>query len=428
MHLFSRIARRLAVVLLLLMTLWAALFYYAMVDEIRDEADDSLEHYAALIIARVLAGRELPQMGDGSNNSYMLMPVSEEWAATHPHLEYHDENFYIADKKEEEPARVITAIFADDEGQYYQLRVATPTFEKNDLFESVFIWIVVLYVMLLVIVLGLTMYIFYRNMRPLYDLLHWLDNYRLGSKPQPVPNTSNVTEFRRLGDALQRAIDRSEELYERQAQFIGNASHELQTPLAIIGNRVEWLMDNARLGEQEVGELYKIKQTLSRAVKLNKTLLLLSKIENKQFPESVEVDLVTLVRDCVESFGEIYAQQKIDFRLDLPQSLTLCVNESLLTTLVNNLVKNVYVHSLPKSRASVEIDGCKLVVRNDAEHPLDASHVFDRFYKDSKNVGSTGLGLALVAAICRYYSMGLNYRYDQGQHLFVVELDPIVVK
>ena len=65
MNLFTRIVRRLAIVLALLMTLWAALFYYAMVDEIRDEADDALEDYSALIISRVLAGRELPQSGDG---------------------------------------------------------------------------------------------------------------------------------------------------------------------------------------------------------------------------------------------------------------------------------------------------------------------------------------------------------------------------
>ena len=83
MHLFSRIARRLAVVLVLLMTLWAALFYYAMMDEIRDEADDALEDYAALITSRVLAGRELPQSGDGTNNTYTLTPISAQACANY---------------------------------------------------------------------------------------------------------------------------------------------------------------------------------------------------------------------------------------------------------------------------------------------------------------------------------------------------------
>ncbi|MBQ2019063.1 MAG: sensor histidine kinase, partial [Alistipes sp.] len=164
MNLFTRIVRRLAIVLVLLMTLWAALFYFAMVDEIRDEADDALEDYSALIISRVLAGRELPQSGDGSNNTYTLMPISQQEAAQRPRLEYFDENVYIADKREEEPARVVVTIFENAEGKYYELRVATPTFEKEDLFESVLIWIVVLYVVLLAVVLGVTMLIFYGGM------------------------------------------------------------------------------------------------------------------------------------------------------------------------------------------------------------------------------------------------------------------------
>ena len=254
MQFIYRIALRLTAVLLPLMAVWGALFYFTMVDEIRDEADDSLEDYSAMIISRILAGEELPQGNDGSNNSFEVRAVDSNYAATHPHLMYHDENIYIPDKREQEPARVLTSIFSDAEGQFYELMVMTPTFEKNDLFEAVLAWIVVLYVTLLFIVLVVTMIIFRRSLQPLYDLLHWLDAYRPGGRPQSVPNKSDVEEFRRLNVALQQAVDRSEELFERQSQFIGNASHELQTPLAIIGNRVEWLLDSPSITEEEAGE------------------------------------------------------------------------------------------------------------------------------------------------------------------------------
>ena len=98
--------------------------------------------------------------------------------------------------------------------------------------------------------------------------------YPPGVKPSPVPVDTQVKEFDRLGQALQSAVDRSEELVERQSQFIGNASHELQTPLAIIGNRVEWLLDGGNLTQEQGAELFKIQSTLGRAVRLNKTLLL----------------------------------------------------------------------------------------------------------------------------------------------------------
>ena len=247
MRLIYRIVVRLGVALLVIMSLWATLFYYTMVDEIRDEADDSLEDYSSLIITRVLAGRELPQMGDGSNNSFTLTPVDAAYAAEQPHLKYEDHDFYITEKQETEPARVLTTIFHDEQGRYYELRVATPTFEKNDLFQSILWWVVALYVVLLLITLGVTMLIFYGSMRPMYAMLQWLDSYKPGAKPSPVPVSADVKEFARLGRALQGAVDRSEELVERQSQFIGNASHELQTPLAIIGNRVEWLLDGGNL-------------------------------------------------------------------------------------------------------------------------------------------------------------------------------------
>lgn len=421
MQFIYRIALRLTVVLLPLMAVWGALFYFTMVDEIRDEADDSLEDYSAMIISRILSGEELPQGNDGSNNSFEVRAVDSNYAATHPHLRYHDENIYIPDKREQEPARVLTSIFSDAEGQFYELMVMTPTFEKTDLFEAVLAWIVVLYVALLFIVLVVTMIIFRRSLQPLYDLLHWLDAYRPGGRPESVPNKSDVEEFRRLNVALQQAVDRSEELFERQSQFIGNASHELQTPLAIIGNRVEWLLDSPSITEEEAGELFKIQKTLSRAVRLNKTLLLLTKIDNGQFPESVEVDIVTALEEGVESYGDVYAAREVNFTHNLPAELKVTMNESLATTLISNLVKNAYVHTPQGGDAHIEIVGRTLRVSNTGSEPLDKEHIFERFYQAARKEGSTGLGLALVAAVCRYYNLRLEYFFADGKHHFEVE-------
>lgn len=421
MQFIYRIALRLTAVLLPLMAVWGALFYFTMVDEIRDEADDALEDYSAMIISRILAGEALPQENDGSNNSFEVHAVDSDYAATHPHLSYRDENIYIPDKREKEPARVITSIFHDAAGNYYELTVTTPTFEKADLFEAVLGWIVVLYVALLVIVLTITMIIFRRSLQPLYDLLHWLDAYRPGGRPERVPNNTDVEEFRRLNVALQQAVDRSEELFERQSQFIGNASHELQTPLAIIGNRVEWLLDSTTITEEEAGELFKIKKTLSRAVRLNKTLLLLTKIDNGQFPESVEVDLVQMIRESAESYGDVYAEREVSVTQSLPAEFKVEMNESLAATLVTNLIKNAFVHSSNGSEVHISIAGRTLTISNAGEEPLDKEHIFERFYQAARKEGSTGLGLALVAAICRYYNLRLEYFFADGKHHFEVE-------
>ena len=421
MRLIYRIVVRLGVALLVIMSLWATLFYYTMVDEIRDEADDSLEDYSSLIITRVLAGRELPQVGDGSNNSFTLTPVDAAYAAAQPHLKYEDHDFYIAEKQETEPARVLTTIFHDEQGKYYELQVATPTFEKTDLFQSILWWVVALYVVLLLITLGVTMLIFYGSMRPMYAMLQWLDSYKPGAKPSPVPVSADVKEFARLGRALQGAVDRSEELVERQSQFIGNASHELQTPLAIIGNRVEWLLDGGNLTDEQAAELFKIQSTLGRAVRLNKTLLLLTKIENGKFPDSVEVDVSRLVQDSVEMYSEIYESRQMTVRVDIEDNVKVEMNESLAATLVSNLIKNMYVHSAEGSSGSITISSGRLIIENDGEQALDGERIFDRFYQGPKSKGSMGLGLPLVAAVCRTYSLGISYQFKQGRHCFTVD-------
>jgi len=421
MRLFSRIAIRLAATLIVLMSLWAVLFYFAMADQIHDEVDDALEDYTTLIITRKLAGRELPNAGDGSNNTFTITPVSADYARRNSHYRYHDESVYIPEKREYEPARVITTIFNDAEGQYYELKVSTPSFEKADLFSAVLLWIVALYVLLLLITVGITMLIFYRNLRPLYILLEWLDSYHPGVNPKPINNPTRVTEFKRLNVALQSAIDRSEQMLERQTQFIGNASHELQTPLAIIGNRVEWLLDESKLTDEQAMELYKINKTLSRAVRLNKTLLLLTKIENSQFIETSQVDLVAIVSETVESLSEIYLSRQIKFATDLPSKFEVQMNESLASTLVTNLIKNVYVHSEQGVEARAAIVGRKLIVENQGREMLDREHIFERFYQGSQRETSMGLGLALVAAICRHYNINIEYSFVNGYHRFEVD-------
>ncbi len=420
MKLIYRVALRLSIFLLPLMALWAVLFYITMVDEINDEADDTLEDYSEMIIIRMLAGRELPPLNSGSNNSYSIVPVDEFYVDTHPRINYYDAEVYIPEKEETEPARILTTIFQDAGGNYYELKVATPTFEKEDLLRAIFFWVVILYLLLLTTTLILTMWVFHRSMRPLYELLQWLDHYRPGQKNSRVPNNTRIKEFSKLNTAAQEAVDRVENVVEQQKQFIGNASHELQTPLAVLGSRIEWLLDKTEPNEMQAEELLKMQRSLNHIVRLNKTLLLLTKIENGQFPESRPIALGSFIEEQAELYNEIYADRGLSCETDIQEDFTVEMNESLASTLTNNLLKNAFVHSEPGSKIAIIVRPRELSVSNDGVQPLDADRIFDRFFQGEKKEGSTGLGLALVKAVCKYYHLGLEYRFDNGRHCFSV--------
>ena len=236
MKLVCRILLHLAWALSLLLAAWAVLFYVTMIDEINDEMDDALEARAEVILTRVLAGRELPAPASEGNNAYFLNEVSAEYAAAQPRERYSDEEIFIPERDDEEPARVLRKVFHDRDGRWYELTVMTPTIEKEDLREAILGWIVSLYLFLLGMILLVTVVVLYRTMRPLYALLRWLDDYTVGAQNPPLAVETSVTEFRRLNDAARRYAERAEETFERQKQFIGNASHEMQTPLAVCRN------------------------------------------------------------------------------------------------------------------------------------------------------------------------------------------------
>lgn len=420
MKLFHRVILTLALGLLPVMALWAILFYYSMVNEINDETDDALGDYAELIMRRVLAGKPLPAPNNGSNNSYSVTPVSDEYLAENPAIIFYDETVYIPEKEETEPSRVLRTIFCDAEGQYYEIKVATPTFERSDLLETVAYNIIGLYIVLMLTIFLVVSLVYYYNMRPLYRLLGWLDKYRPGIKNVTVPNDSSVVEWKKLSSAAQQAVERAECHFEQQKQFIGNASHELQTPLAIIGTRIEWLVNNTAFDEKQFEELMKIQRSLARLVRLNRTLLLLSKIENGQFPESTDTDLASIIRESVETYNDIYSDRNILCDINMPEQFIMHMNESLASTLLNNLLKNSYLHNVQGGEVQVTACGRVLTIANSGKQPLDTSQIFERFYHKG-NPDSTGLGLALVNSICRYYDIKVGYSFAEGIHSFSLE-------
>ena len=418
MKLIYRITLRLAILLLPIMLIWGTVFYFSMVSEINDEADDSLEDYAELLVRRVLAGKELPMPGNGSNNTYSIEPLPEGYAAD-ASISFKDKRVYIHEKKETEPARELTMVFRDKENRAYRLVVSTPTFEREDLLEAVFFHLVTLYLLLMLTIIVITALVFHYSMRPLYALLRWLDNYIPGNGTDGLPVEKDVVEFKKLTEAARSTIERAENYMERQKQFIGNASHELQTPLAVIGTRIEWIIDNTPLTEEQFAELSKIRHSLHRMNRLNRTLLLLSKIDNNQFPERKDIDLVKVIEGELEVYTDIYAGNGIDCHKNLPSSFIVNMNESLAATMVTNLVKNAFLHTQEGGTVVVAIEKGCMTVSNDGNEPLDATRLFDRFYTSGKS-GSTGLGLALVKSIADSYNFDVEYSFDRGKHSFTV--------
>ena len=420
MKLFHLVLWRISLALIVVLTVWAGFFYMAVVEEVNDEVDDTLEDYSEGLIIRALSGEDMPTASNGSNNQYYLYEVSESYAASHPQITYRDEMVFITEKSETEPARVLITIFRTEDERYMELVVYTPTIEKLDLLRAILGWIIFLYVLLLLIILSINIWVFRKNMKPLYVLLKWLDSSQLGKKNEPLENTTKITEFRKLNAATMAFAERGEKLFEQQKTFIGNASHEMQTPLAICRNRLEMLMEDETLTEHQLNELIKTHQTLENLTRMNRSLLLLCKIENGQFADTRSVCLNDILAHYLDDYKEVYAYRNITVTVTTDSSFCVEMNDSLVSVLVTNLLKNSFVHNIDGGFIYIKITANTFEISNTGEKPLDRERIFERFYQGQKKEGSTGLGLALVDSICKANHLKIDYTYVENRHIFTI--------
>lgn len=419
MKLLSYTYRKLALLLFLLMAVWGVLFYYAIIDEVVDETDDTLENYGEILMESALHDPSILETEGSLMSFYKFTPISEE-EGRHYRQVFYDATVYIELEDEDEPVRVMCTAFRMPDGQYYELKLMISILERDDMVEAMLWYLGALFLLFLICTsIGIQL-VLKGVFRPLHRLLDWLHCIQPGKEVPPLDNPTKIREFRQLSDAALDMGNRSYKAYEEQKQFIENASHELQTPLAIVRGKVELLAESEGMTEQQMEQLDEIYATLGRAVKLNKSLLLLSRIENGQYTEMEDVSVDEILDELLPDLMDIYEHKQVRLiRKREEQPFIIRCNHSLAQILVSNLVKNSLLHNREGGELQVLTTPTSLVIKNTGDVPLDGEKLFRRFYHgmDGKK-DSTGLGLAIVRSIALSSSLKLTYEWQDGMHTF----------
>ena len=419
MKLLSYTYRKLALLLFLLMAVWGVLFYYAIIDEVVDETDDTLENYGEILMESALHDPSILETEGSLMSFYKFTPISEE-EGRHYRQVFYDATVYIELEDEDEPVRVMCTAFRMPDGQYYELKLMISILERDDMVEAMLWYLGALFLLFLICTsIGIQL-VLKGVFRPLHRLLDWLHCIQPGKEVPPLDNPTKIREFRQLSDAALDMGNRSYKAYEEQKQFIENASHELQTPLAIVRGKVELLAESEGMTEQQMEQLDEIYATLGRAVKLNKSLLLLSRIENGQYTEMEDVSVDEILDELLPDLMDIYEHKQVRLiRKREEQPFIIRCNHSLAQILVSNLVKNSLLHNREEGELQVLTTPTSLVIKNTGDVPLDGEKLFRRFYHgmDGKK-DSTGLGLAIARSIALSSSLKLTYEWQNGMHAF----------
>jgi signal transduction histidine kinase len=423
MKLLYKITLTLLVPLSLTIGIWGWLSYRTMSKKIHADTDLILKSYSSDIIMRLLSGKELPERFNGAYNTYYIQSLTPEEAAESPAVEYGEAEAFLKSQEDFASSRIRSQIFQDNEGNFRKITVSLPTFEQDMLIEHVFWWTMLLFIVLLASVLAIGLVLLNYNMKPLYRLLDWIDRYEPGMQGSKVPSDTDIVEFRKLASAIEHAVTRFETQYEERKIFIGNASHELQTPLAVCSNRIEMMLEHPDMTEALAEEMIKVHRSLSGLIRLNKTLLLLSKIENGQFPQTADVDMNALAKESIELHQEIYDHKNISAEIDGEDRFVHRIDEQMASVLIGNLVKNAFLYTPSGGTINVTMWKTGFSISNTGNAPLDKDKVFRRFYQPSgRKEGATGLGLALAYSVCMNNGMDITYDFINDRHIFSIIL------
>jgi signal transduction histidine kinase len=275
-------------------------------------------------------------------------------------------------------------------------------------------------VLILLVSLLINRWLLHRLWKPFYNTLSGIKKYRLGEKKIPVFGESPVDEFNLLNATLDQFITGAEKEYTMLKEFTENASHELQTPLAIVRSKLDVMIQDEKLSETQSNAAQTAYEAIQKMAKLNQSLLLLSKIENRQFSETNSFDFKDLVKEKMIALQEIWQGRSLQITSSL-ESAPVVMNKELADILLNNLLNNAMRHTGAGTAIHLQLDINKFEISNTASNgPLDPEKLFKRFSKGGQSTDQHGLGLSIVQQIVEVSGKQISYHFSTGQHVFTL--------
>jgi len=328
-----------------------------------------------------------------------------------------DTSIYLPQKNKILPFELLSSQFEWNKDKYIVSAYVSST-EISHLIIKVFITEAVILLLLLLSIVLLNKRNSQILWKPFFETLTKLKEYDVTRNESiSLPDETNTKEFKELNVAFVDLIGKVNIAYYNQKQFVDNASHEMQTPLAIIRSKLELLINQPGLTESTAAQLGDITEANDKLSRMNRTLLLLAKIENNQFLNTESINFSDLLHREVSLLKKHYDDDFPTLTLSVTDDITLVANLSLLEILIHNLVINAVEHNIQGGSISINLSNSLLIIENTGL-PLSqpAQTLFERFKKGSHKSRTTGLGLALVKQICVLYNYNVVYKYAHGLH------------
>lgn len=303
----------------------------------------------------------------------------------------------------------------------YKISISKVMVMEHELMESLFSAFIVIIIFLSLGFLLANWLISKTLWKPFYKTLENLNHFDINTSKKLNFEPLKTKEFDQLNESLNKMTDKIYSDFFKQKEFTENASHEMQTPLAVIRANISLLVQSENLKEEEMNQVQVIENSLKKLNTLNKGLILLTKIENNQFKNNQGINAVEAISRIVSNFNEAISMKNLKFTTNFDSDLILEMSPILADILFTNLIQNSIRHTDMGGEILISLIEKKFTISNSGDElKIDKDDLFKRFKKNDASKDSLGLGLSIVKSIVDKYSFEITYSFKTSIHSFII--------
>jgi signal transduction histidine kinase len=309
------------------------------------------------------------------------------------------------------------------EGKSYLISLYDIIIEPDDIKDGLVESLVTMYLILLGAVLVIGFLASYFILRPFNNTLTVIKSFSLTDPNQELNfPKSNVAEFKRLNRFLKEMTNKVKSDYQSLKEFSENASHEIQTPIAVVQSKLEVLLDGDNLTEEQLEQISFAQATIKRLSHMSNALSMLTKIENREFANVSEIDLSSATENMLEEFKELIELKSISKTVEVARGVKIQADKVLVELLLTNLINNAIRHNWEGGSIQVTLTNDYLSISNTGlKLAIPPEELFLRFKKSNQSGTSLGLGLAIVKKICDFYEYEIQYQNENDKHTIQIQ-------
>lgn len=392
-------------------------FYYLLRKQVNENITLEMEKRKANIILQLESVHSSGQIPPNQNEKVLISDISNE---KFPITKFSDTMIFNKSENKYIPYRQYGFIADFNERTYY-IQIFKSLEETDNLIVRIFLIITIMFLVIIATLIIVNRYSSRQAWKVFYNTINKINNYDVNDKEQFYLEPADINEFDELNAGLNKMTERIRKDYLNLKEYTENASHEIQTPLAIISSKIELLLQSGDLKEKQYKAVTEAYNASNRLARLNKALLLLAKIENRQFPESRLIQPQVIIDNQLELLEDLIESKKIRITKKYINPISIQMNPYLAEILFSNLIKNAIRHNVSKGKVIFEISENNIRISNSGQELTSKSEdIFKRFHKSSKSPESLGLGLAIVQKICEVYGFDVKYSYENELHNMLI--------